>query len=167
MLHNANYLDDRQNQGRQQGGYGGGNNGMLTLIKRLSLYCNGDLMGSVSSGCSLESNRLNYANFSDDRQSQGRQQGGYGGGGGGYSQDNNDFSSAAQHAQQHAGSAGDSNIFSSVLSHLTQNQGNIANQGVNEQGMYRDTICENFADIGKMLSNLTSNYMAIKAVDNK
>lgn len=48
--------------------------------------------------------------------------------------DGDEFSSAARHANQHAGSSADPDIFSSVLSALGQNRQSIANQDVDEQG---------------------------------
>jgi hypothetical protein len=83
--------------------------------------------------------RYNEGHQGEGRQNQGREnesrpQGNYGGGGG-FSQGSEDFSSAAQHAQQHAGSDGDSGMFSDALSFLGQNHGRISNQSVNEHGM--------------------------------
>jgi len=56
----------------------------------------------------------------------------YGGGGGYGAQE--DLSSAASHAEQHAGSSGDPSIFSSVLSALGQNKHTIQQEPVDEQG---------------------------------
>lgn len=50
--------------------------------------------------------------------------------------DSDEFSSAARHANQHAGSSADPDIFSSVLSALGQNRHSIANQNVDEQGRF-------------------------------
>lgn len=58
----------------------------------------------------------------------------YGGGGGYANPDDDDLSSAAQHAERHAGASGDSSIFSSVLSALGQNKQHISNSNLNEQG---------------------------------
>jgi hypothetical protein len=75
------------------------------------------------------------------------------------------MSSAAHHAQQHAGDSSDSGIFSSVLSQLGQNKHNIGNQPIDEQRIGQASLdVWAIADRSQMLFNLISSSSAEEAV---
>ncbi|KAG9247646.1 hypothetical protein BJ878DRAFT_491481 [Calycina marina] len=121
--------------GRNEGGYGGGNDGSYDTQGRESGGQNQSYYGGG------DENQGGRQEYNEDRQYGGRQQhqGGYGGanngsygGGGGYGNEE-DLSGAQSQAEQHSGSSGDSSIFSSVLGALQGNKHSIAQQPINEE----------------------------------
>ena len=124
-----NHLNQKQKQEQEQG-----------LGESNSYYNSND--DFQSSGQNEGRNEGRNDNERHDIYNQGGQDSNYEGGGRQDQYENNhngegdDFSSAAKHATQHAGSSADSNIFSSVLSALGQNRQSIATQNVNEQGSF-------------------------------
>lgn len=76
--------------------------------------------------------------------------------------DGDDFSGAAKHANQHAGSSADSNIFSSVLAALGQNRQSLATQNVDEQDAV-NSHQQYFGGNGNPPSQATSESMGSAA----
>lgn len=56
---------------------------------------------------------------------------------GGYGRDDDDLRGAAEHASRHAGDSGDSSLFSNLLGALGQKKASLAQEDVDEDGMFK------------------------------